>query len=462
MGFHSIRVIGAQLYQPLFILFIILVIQSQVFSQKQNNQWHFGTGGAIDFNVVPPAFVSGSQIVTSEGSASISDRNTGALLFYTNGITVWNASNQPMPNGTGLLGGTPTLLSSTTAAVIVPKPGSPNLYYIVTVDEQSSTNGVRYSVVDMNLNGGTGAVVQVQKNILLFETTSEKLEVVPSSDGNSYWLITHNNPGNSFYSFKISSAGIQMTPIISSLGSVQQNGAGHMKMNRQFNRLALGNTTLGGGSTTTIELFDFDNATGIFSNAVSISYNFSIGQIYGLEFSPNGKVLYVSDLLIRLVQYDLTQPTATTIANSAYQVSAASPASLQLGPDGKIYINAGSINVINCPNNLGDACGFQPQAIANQSGGGGYGLPKWVYYPNDAPIETSNSILYSDSCAASSTQFSIRNSTGVTAVNWLFGDPGSGGNNIDTGLTASHIYSQAGIYNVRALLPMPADLILSD
>ncbi len=451
MGVKSIRAIGFQLFQPLFILFIILVIQTQVFSQKQNNQWHFGTGGAIDFNTVPPAFVTGSQIITSEGSASISDRNTGALLFYTNGIIVWNALNQPMPNGTGLLGGTSTLLSSTTAAVIIPKPGNPNLYYVVTVDEQSSTNGVRYSVVDMNLNGGTGAVVAGQKNILLLETLSEKLEVVPAADGVNYWLIAHNI-GNSFYSYRVTSAGIQTTPVISSLGSDQQNGAGHMKMNRQFNRLALGNTTLGGGSTTTIELFDFDNSTGVFSNAVAINYNFSIGQIYGLEFSPNGKVLYVSDLTIRLVQYDLTQPTASAIASSAYQVSAASPAGLQLGPDGKIYINAGSINVINCPNNLGDACGFQPQAIANQSGGGGYGLPKWVYYPNDAPIETSNAILYSDTCAGNATQFTIRNASGVTAVNWQFGDPGSGANNVDTGFTASHIFSQGGFYNVRAIL----------
>jgi hypothetical protein len=45
-----------------------------------------------------------------------------------------------MPNGTGLLGGTPTLLSSTTAAVIIPKPGSNNLYYISEWTELFDTN----------------------------------------------------------------------------------------------------------------------------------------------------------------------------------------------------------------------------------------------------------------------------------------------------------------------------------
>ena len=190
----------------IFRYVVFLLILFPIFSQAQNlqnNQWRFGTTGAVDFNTVPPSFVPGCPISTSEGSASVADRLTGALLFYTNGVTVWNANNQVMPNGTGLLGGTAALLSSTTAAVIVPKPGSNSLFYIVTIDEQFNGNGVRYSVVDMTLNGGLGDIVAGQKNIFLFQTNSEKLEVVPASDGISYWLITHNNPGNSFYSFKI-------------------------------------------------------------------------------------------------------------------------------------------------------------------------------------------------------------------------------------------------------------------
>ena len=127
-----------------FFSFILSIcVATQLFAQRQNNQWRFGQNAAIDFNSAPPASPSGCVIQTPEGSASIADRQTGALLFYTNGITVWNANNQPMPNGSGLLGGTSDLLSSTTAAVIIPKPQSTNLYYIVTIDEQSSSNGVR-------------------------------------------------------------------------------------------------------------------------------------------------------------------------------------------------------------------------------------------------------------------------------------------------------------------------------
>jgi len=131
------------------ILLFVIVICNNSFAQKQNNQWRFGTAGAVDFNTVPPSFVNGAALSTGEGSASVADRVTGALLFYTDGVTVWNANNLVMPNGTGLLGGSAALLSSTTAAVIVPKPGSNSLFYIVTIDEQFNGNGVRYSVVDM-------------------------------------------------------------------------------------------------------------------------------------------------------------------------------------------------------------------------------------------------------------------------------------------------------------------------
>lgn len=432
----------------ILVFAFIFSISFSNFAQKQNNQWRFGNAGGIDFNTNPPSNVSGSSISTVEGSASIADRNTGALLFYTDGITVWNANNQPMPNGNGLLGGTPLLQSSTTAALIVPKPGSTKLFYIITIDEQSSTNGVRYSVVDMNLNGGLGDIVANQKNIQLFQTTSEKLEVVPASDGVSYWLLTHDDPGNNFYAFKISSTGIQSTPVISSVGSTQANGAGHMKINRQFNKIAIG-VTFG----SKIELFDFDNSTGTVSNPISWNHGLQNPLIYGIEFSPNGKLLYASNL-DKLVQFDISLSSSNAIQNSSYLFPTGfyQPASLQLGSDDKIYINSGTIDVINCPNKIGSACGFQQFAIANQSGGGGYGLPKWVYYPNDIASVVTNSIAYSDSCLGNSIQFFLTNTTGISNVTWDFGDPASGVNNTSVGITANHTFSQTGNFNIRAII----------
>lgn len=434
-------------------ILLFLSLCSKLYSQKQNNQWRFGTGGGIDFNVSPPSFVSGSAISTGEGSASVSNKLTGELLFYTDGVTVWNSQNNPMPNGIGLTGGTSLLLSSTTAAVIVPKPLDNNVFYIITIDEQFGGNGLRYSLVDMTLNGGLGDVIVGQKNISIFQTESEKLEVVPAANAQDYWIITHDNPGNTFFAFLLSTSGIQTTPVISNVGGIHSNGAGHLKVNKQFNKIACGSPF-----NNVMELFDFDNSTGVVSNPVTWNLTASIigssPLIYGVEFSPNGQYLYISNLSF-IVQYDISQSNPSIIESSAYQLPTPSfgqPASIQLAPNGKIYVNNGSLDVINCPNNGGVSCGFQQNAIANQTGGGGYGLPKWVYYANDTADFNSNSIVYTDSCFGNATQFSIENTSGISSISWNFGDPASGASNTAVGLTANHTFSQVGNYNIRAIL----------
>jgi gliding motility-associated-like protein len=425
------------------IFFILLVTSHNSLAQKENNQWRFGFGGALDFNTLPPNFVAGCPISTFEGSASVADRLTGALLFYTNGVTVWNANNQIMPNGTGLLGGAG--LSSTTAAVIVPKPGSSNLFFIVTVDQvnffSGVSNGVNYSVVDMTLNGGLGDIVAGQKNIFLYPSGYEKLEVVPAFDGLSLWLIACSS-NNEFISFKIDDTGIQATPVISAV--FQSTSTGHMKINRQFNKLAIG-----GNFNSSVALYDFNNQTGIVSNPITWIANLPSLLCYGIEFSPDGKVLYIGDLNV-LLQFDLTQTTPQAIQNSEYQVASGLNASLQLGIDEKIYVNSGSLSTINFPNTLGVACNYQTNVIANQTGvnQSAIGLPKWVYYANDTVLLTSNSIAYSDSCFGNATQFSIQNTTGISIISWNFDDPVSGINNTAVGFTPNHTFSAVGTYKV--------------
>lgn len=439
--------INYHLLRPVLILFFTLIITEQGFAQKQNNQWRFGYEGGINFNTSPPTNTPPSAILTGEGGASVADRNTGALLFYTDGVSVWNALNQIMPNGNGLLGGDPILLSSTTAAVIIPKPGSCTQYYIVTIDEQFGGNGLRYSLVDMLLNGGLGDVVPTQKNILLFNTNSEKIEVVPALNGEDFWVITHDNPGNSFYSFLLTGSGFQTTPVVSTLGGTQGNGAGHLKVNQQFNKLACGSLFDG-----TMELFSFNNANGVVSDQIAwdldpIMTNFS-PLIYGVEFSPDGNLLYISNLNV-IFQYDISSASSNTIQNSAYQVNTSSfnsPATLQLGPNGKIYINSGSIDVINAPNNAGVACAYETGVLT----GGGYGLPKWVYSISTTDTITTNG----DTCLGSLILFTIDPANGITTANWNFGDPNSGTNNNSTAVNPTHQFSDTGTYLISCIVTL--------
>jgi hypothetical protein len=135
------------------ITIILIFCSTFIFGQKQGNIWYFGNNAGIDFNNATPKPLGNSALKTLEGCATVSN-SKGELLFYTNGITVWNKNHLPMPNGTGLLGDT----SSTQSAVIVPQPLTPNIFYVFTVDAEGRANGLQYSIVDMSLNGGLGDV----------------------------------------------------------------------------------------------------------------------------------------------------------------------------------------------------------------------------------------------------------------------------------------------------------------
>ena len=450
------------------LFFTFLFFSTIAFAQKQNNQWRFGRSCGIDFNSSPPVFVSGSSISTGEGSASVSDRSTGNLLFYTDGVTVWTAQNTIMPNGSNLRGGSNTLLSSTTAAVIVPKPNSTSQFYIFTINELGAAagfQGLHYSVVDMSLNNGLGDVIPTQKNRFLLLTTSEKLEVIPASNQQDYWIVTNDN--QDFYSFRVSSAGVSSNPVVSSVGGNFANTAGHLKINRQFNLLAAGSLF-----DRQMRLFNFNSTTGSISNAVAFSFPSIILNnsplIYGVEFSPNGKLLYISNLN-SVLQYDISSLNASTIENSAYTIipgSFTQPASLQLAPDGKIYLNAASINTIDCPDQLGASCNYQANVFPFQTGGGGYGLHKWVYYSNDTFRTDSLWISAVDSCLGSSTKIRLNGlSKSLTIpIRWNFGDPASGSSNIDTGISVNHQFSSTGYFKITALVPYPCfvDTVILD
>jgi hypothetical protein len=88
------------------------------FSQKQASIWYFGAYAGLDFTAGYPAVLTNSALITEEGSATIADRE-GNLLFYTDGVTVYNRLHQVMLNGLNLWGN-----YSTTQTLIVPQPGN--------------------------------------------------------------------------------------------------------------------------------------------------------------------------------------------------------------------------------------------------------------------------------------------------------------------------------------------------
>src|SRR5690606_2425500 len=113
--------------KPFLKYFILLYAfaGTGIFAQNENTKWYFGNHVALEFMTNPPTLLNNSAMNVYEGCASIADA-AGNLLFYTDGMTVWNQQHTVMANGTGLNG----VGSAVQAAIIIKQPGNATIYYI--------------------------------------------------------------------------------------------------------------------------------------------------------------------------------------------------------------------------------------------------------------------------------------------------------------------------------------------
>lgn len=348
------------------------------FSQRYADKWYFGGKAALDFSGGPPVVLTNSQMNAGEGSSSVADSLTGALQFYTDGLSVWNKNHVVMPNGTGLYGG----LSSTQAALIVPNPGNGNQFYIITTDQIGGSLGLRASMVDMTLDGGNGDVTL--KNYLVKTPVVEKVAAVKQPGSPNIWVVSHGWGNDAFYAFRITPAGVD-SAVVSNVGIVHendviQNSYGQMKFNPCGDKIALA-----AGYLDKVEIFDFNTTTGVVSNPKTISYT---EHVYGLEFSENGDVLYVStyDPSASLIQYDLTiSSVASMIASATILSNVSDIYPLQRASNQKIYVckSFGQfLGVINSPNTVGMGANYVDMGVDLDPGfmgiNSGLGLPNFV------------------------------------------------------------------------------------
>lgn len=430
-------------------------------SQLQNNNWTFGNGCRVNFNGTTPNGALNSFLFSSEQCASVSNPETGSLLFYSDGLTVWGPTNQPMPNGTGLFGG--LFKSSCQGPVIVPFPENPNKYFIFTIDELEfdAYTGLHYSVVDMTLNGGLGDVEAANKNILLTpDSLTEKITVIRSEAIRGYWVIAHRINSNEFLAYKVTGCEVSSTPVVSAVGSPliipfndlnnRVAGYGSMKANPAGTRLGM---PIDG--TTKIEFFDFDLSTGVLSNPISVEVTDNTVnptpalpiRKYGCSFSPDGSKFYFTNT-ISVYQLDLSVYDSAAIAasNSLIGTPANADPTFQIeqGPNGKLYVAVAgnSLAAINFPNNAGLTCGYVDDAIS-LNGLCLLGLPARVPDRNFLPPPIS---LNYD-CLTLEMNASVLGVSDQT-VSWNFGVP----NGAQLGNPVSFTYADSGSVTITASL----------
>ena len=468
------------------LLLLLLLGSTLGFSQGEASNWFFGGKAGIKFEndgsvTTLSTTPNPIMIETTEGCSAYSDVG-GNLMLYTDGRTVWDRNHVEMPNGdynnlTGLFGDP----SSTQSAIIVPKPGDPNIYYIFTVDEphhdnydtyplQNTTvpfeeddgfnNGFNYSIVDMSIigeNGSIGDITVRNTHLVTYDPDpngeeikykcSEKITAVKAADNSGYWVITQFV--NKFYAFKVDSNGVNEVPVVTEIApnvpvsGYRRNSIGQLKASPDGSKIAIAHQQLGTtkGATTTngqVYLYDFNNQNGQVSNAILVRNNTSP---YGIEFSASAKRLYVG-YNNSTVQYNLE---SDPISASGITVSNVSAGSLQLGPNQKIYIarlQESILDVINNPDELGAACNYEQGGIFLDQGICYFGLPPFITSFFSSTLSASNF------CLGSTTNFYVNSLQEFDSISWDFGD----GSAVSTVENATHIYDSAGLYTATATI----------
>lgn len=362
------------------LLAFSIIFPAVLLGQGETSNWYFGNNAGIRFNNNGSVTqLNDGQLNTFEGCATISD-SFGDLLFYTDGIRVYDRNHNLMQNGAGLHGDP----SSTQSALIVPKPNDPFIFYIFTVDTTTSDNdpdyGLNYSTVDISQNNGNGAIVQ--KNIRLLEDCSEKVAaVVKDCSDKSIWILTlaaqngDNHVFDTYHAFEVSSGGVVGTAVKSTFPGLNiEDPRGYLKFSNDGKMMASA-SMLGG-----LHLFDFDAASGILSNITQLIITGPTNNAYGIEFSPNNQYLYThasnfiegnAGHLSSLIQFDLLAPDIST-SQVVIDQRGIYRGALQLGDNGKIYRTIAMdyftgtpyLGVINDPNAQGFAANYQHNAIS--------------------------------------------------------------------------------------------------
>ncbi|WP_410877789.1 hypothetical protein [Myroides sp. DW712] len=452
------------------IVMFVLLFSLPVFAQKQANNWFFGrkagltwnttqtvTGTAIYGTTEPkqlsniPTNLPGSQMTTSEGCFSLSDEE-GNLLFYSSGMAIWNRNHQVMQNGTGLTGHD----SSAQSGIIVPYPGSKTKYIAVCIGQygQSTNQGDRagrltYSVIDMTLDNGLGAVIE--KNIPLINfnpTIGESITSIRHANGRDFWIVAPARGRNPYLNAWLATPEgiVADTPVISAF-PLNSGTTGDVFTASGYIKFSPDGKHFAWATNFTSQLFvgSFDTRTGKMTKSQTLRWN----HAYGVEFSNSGKYLYVRAVnalnYMRVYEFEdlLAHGEAVT---KKLEINNTGTGSLQMGPDGRIYLNMVGNNFMYIIDNPEEMNNLRIYRVSSMfTGSSELGLPSFA--ASWFAIDDFKSTI----CLGEDAVYRVSSSTGKIMIDF---DEGEGKQIMDVPLNGEirHRFKKPGAYLVTVEL----------
>ena len=300
-----------QLFKKFLILiFSITLIGNSGFTQdpaNRNNVWYFGNGSGLDLNGGARNVLNNSIGLANEGAASISDQN-GNILFYVDGRKLVDASTNPhtvVANFTTTgAGGTVMMSTSVTQGfLILPKPNSLDEYYIVANGKSVNDLNIGDQITINDFNYTTRTLNSINDIIFAEPGMSEAMSSTVHANGTDYWICT-------YVTGKL--IAIQITDDMTNgpYNVVETNvpggtfrGLGEMKFGECKDGIVKMAYVAHQGQVI-VETYDFNTATGIFSNRVDRIASTSLlanEAYYGVDFSPSENFLYINNYYLGVV-----------------------------------------------------------------------------------------------------------------------------------------------------------------
>lgn len=287
-----------------------------------------------------PFFDPGKVAQANSGEKlTATDPTSGDLLFYSDGVNIYDATHQVMVNGDGL--------STDPAAVqgmsVSPVPGIGNesLYYLIHRD---NTGTILYTVVDMSLQGNrtdglpVGEVRPAQKNVPAgINSRGDGMITLASSDMSTFWLISQNSGDGNFEIHEVPTfaPGGVTFGMVGLLDLTVDIVASHLAYHPASAKIAIVPT-----NDVNIQIVDFNEGTPelVFNAAVPNSFvpNQTFGGSAGWSF--DGQKLFFSRNTAtegNLYRVDLMDPLASV--EPVFNTPIGESLSLLLAPDSTVY-----------------------------------------------------------------------------------------------------------------------------
>ncbi len=264
--------------------------------------------------------------------------------------------------------------------LILPKKESE--YYVINqslsnpalVSSWPYPNKLYYSVVDMALLNGKGAIIEKRSLINSANFMDGHMTASQHANGRDWWLVQRGYNNNGYFIYLVTQDSIRLIrEQFIGASSMEPDAVGQSSFSPD------GSMYISITGKSPLIIMDFDRCDGSFYNARQVRIPIDTLAFNGQEkiiggggngvcFSPNNRFVYVNSLYA-LRQYDLLQSPIDSSEEVLFLWTDTNEVlgqfnQMQLGPDGKIYIApyqgyTYALHTIEHPDSAGLACSFR-------------------------------------------------------------------------------------------------------